>query len=301
MRRHPVGALTLAFALGAGVGGAGSEESSTASFGQLVTINPSDGLEYVSVPAGLFQMGCSPEDAYCEADEYPRRAVVISQGFSIGRTEVTVGAFKRFTESTGREMPREPEFMGAPLNPEWTDDQQPIVGVTWGDARAYCEWAGGRLPSEAEWEYAARAGEMGSRYGPLNDIGWSADNSGFKEVDSRELWLRDAGSDAGVYQQLLRAHGQGVRRVAQKRPNEWGLFDTLGNVYEWTQDWYRPDAYRTVAATDPIQKSSTPYRVTRGGSWGNVRDYLRLSARSFSAPDQGFAHIGFRCVLANLD
>jgi formylglycine-generating enzyme required for sulfatase activity len=134
----------------------------------LVRENPKDGLKYVWIPSGTFMMGCSPGDKGCFPGEKPSHRVTLSKGFWIGQTEATVGAYKRFAGATARKM-RHAEI----FDRGWANDSMPITKVNWNDAHDYCTWAGGRLPTEAEWEYAARGGSTEARYGSLDEVAWN--------------------------------------------------------------------------------------------------------------------------------
>ena len=229
-----------------------------------VRVNPQDGLNYVWISPGTYTMGCSPGDSECARNESPSHSVTISKGFWMGQTEVTVGAYKRFAQATGRTMPS---------GPGWAQDNLPMVYVIGDDARSYCTWAGGRLPTEAEWEYAARAGTQ-TRYYFGNDAALLGD-----------------------YAWYDRNSGDVAHPVGQKKPNAWGLFDMLGNVWEWCQDWY--GGYSSQAVTDPQGPSSGSSRTLRGGSWSNGAWSARVSYRGGSVgfgPGFGGNLVGFRCV-----
>jgi formylglycine-generating enzyme required for sulfatase activity len=204
----------------------------------LSKVNPKDGLTYVWIPPGKFMMGCSPGDASCDGDEKPAREVTFAKGFWMGQTLVTQAAYKRV-------MGKTPSFFHG-------SDQLPVEKVNWGDVKQYCEAVGMRIPSEAEWEYAARANNPAARYGELDAIAWYRDNS------------------------LGHSHD-----VAQKQPNAWQLYDMLGNLWEWTTDWIKPDS---------------DYKVLRGGSWTTSAPGIRVSIRSFDGPDVHRKFTGFRCV-----
>jgi formylglycine-generating enzyme required for sulfatase activity/energy-coupling factor transporter ATP-binding protein EcfA2 len=215
-------------------------------------VNPEDGLHYVFIPPGDFKMGCSPGDSDCFPDEKPTHDVKISKGFWLGQTDVTQAAWKRV-------MNIEPShFKG---------DQLPVEQVSWDDAVKYCETIGGRLPTEAEWEYAARAGSTSARYGELDAIAWYDKNSG------------------GT-----------THAVGSKQPNQFGLFDMLGNVYQWTADWYGETYYSPQAVTNPSGPASGQRRVVRGGSWFNNSQFARASNRFRNEPSYRNLIIGFRCV-----
>ncbi len=231
-------------------------------------LNPIDGLMYTWIPRGIFMMGCSPGDDDCPDDEKPLHQVTISKGFWIGQTEVTAGAFRRFAESTGTQMPDAPVF-----NHAWAKASMPIVNVSWDDAQAYCRWIGGRLPTEAEWEYAARGGSTDARYGDVDEIAWYESNSEYH-----------------------------THEVAQKRANGFGLFDMLGNAREWVNDWYDAKYYRNSPSQDPSGPASGQDRVLRGGCWvhgiWNISASLRLAGNP-TGKDYNYDYNnvnGFRCA-----
>jgi formylglycine-generating enzyme required for sulfatase activity len=235
-----------------------------------VRTNPIDGLEYAWIPPGSFMMGCSPGDNECSKDEKPARSVAIRNGFWIGRTEVTVAAYKRFAQATVRQMPPEPKNLDDALNPGWREEQKPIANVRYSDAQAFCTWAGGRLPAETEWEYAARAGDKSARYGPIDDVAWYSHNSGSRFEASRwdVLGLK--------HEAQVRKAGCRMHAVAQKRPNRFGLYDVLGNIEEWV----------SVGASHGL----------RGGNWSDKPAEVRVSHRETIASDDGNNGIGLRCV-----
>jgi serine/threonine-protein kinase len=253
--------------------------------------NPKDGLKYVWIPPGTFMMGCSSGDSECLDYEKPAHRVTISRGFWIGQTPVTVGAYKRFVQASGRSMPPEPDLSGRPLNPAWGNEAMPIVNVSWDEAQAYCGWAGGRLPSEAEWEHAARAGSSGARYGALDEVAWYADNSGRERLDSAAIWNREPLN----YDQRLKDNGNGFHEVRQKRPSRFGLYDMLGNAWQWVNDWYDDKYYQNSPAQDPPGPASGQTRVLRGGAWNGEPSEVRVSDRNWSVPAERFFNPGFRC------
>ena len=172
-----------------------------------------------------------------------------SKGFWLGRTEVTQEAWKRV-------MRTDPShFKGAAL---------PVQEITWNDAQKYCQSVDMRLPTEAEWVYAARAGKTESRYGALDDIAWHGGNSQGK-----------------------------THEVGGKQPNAWGLYDMLGNVFEWVGDGW-VNHYEPGAATDP-QVLSGAQRVLRGGSWDSYPRDARASYRIWGVPEGHGNYLGVRC------
>jgi formylglycine-generating enzyme required for sulfatase activity len=229
-----------------------SVPSSSSVVAGAVKVNSKDGLKYVWIPSGTFQMGCSAGDSECYNDEKPAHLVTVKKGFWLGQTPVTQVAYQRVIGSNPS------HFRG---------EQLPVETVTWNQAKAYCEAVEGRLPSEAEWEYAARAGSDAPRYGDLNAIAWYSRNSDGKTHD-----------------------------VDQKQANTWGLHDMLGNVWEWVEDWYDDKYYGRSPLENPTGPASGQYRVVRGGSWNYDSRFLRSSYRDRVVRDDRLGVIGFRCA-----
>ena len=255
------------------------------------TANPKDGLTYVWIPPARFLMGCSPGDAECFDEEKPAHEVTITRGFWMEQTLVTVGAYKRYSQETRKPMPPD-KLEGFTLNAAAGNDSLPIVGVTWDDAAGYCRWAGKRLPTEAEWELAARAGSTGARYGNLDEIAWYADNSGRRRIDSTAI----SSKDLKTYDLRLYNNGNGPKPVGLKRPNSFGLFDMLGNVFEWTADWYVDRYYGVSEKQDPAGPHGGTQRAIRGGSWPAGARFVRLSTRGRQPPGYRGKAVGFRCA-----
>jgi formylglycine-generating enzyme required for sulfatase activity len=213
-------------------------------------VSSKDGLTYVFIPPGQFVMGCSPGDAQCAPDEGRGQEISVTKGFWIGQTEVTQRAYEKVIGNNPS------SFKGA---------ERPVENVSWNDADRYCRAVGGRLPTEAEWEYAARSGREAVRYGEIDRIAWYSDNSGGE-----------------------------THEVARKAPNDWGLYDMLGNVWEWTADWYADKLPESEA--EPRGASSGEFRSVRGGAWGFDSSYVRASSRYKSDPRGRYNVLGVRCV-----
>ncbi len=229
-----------------------------------VPFTNSIGMTFRPIPAGTFQMGDIQGIGF--GDELPVHEVTISQDFYIGIHEVTQAQWEA--------------VMGS--NPSWfasCGGECPVEWVTWEEVQAFIdalntmeETTAYRLPTEAEWEYAARAGTTTSyAYGDdedrLGEYGWARDNSGLR-----------------------------TQPVGQKKPNLWGLYDIHGNVFEWVQDWYKGDYYLFSPSVDPPGPDVGAERVLRGGSWFYDAYHLRVANRGRAAPDSRANHIGFRLV-----
>ncbi len=219
--------------------------------GQKVT---NQGVTFVQICPGTFMMGSPKDEKGRYGDEDPLHEVTVSYKFWLAETETTNAQFRRFRQGhTG-------------------EDDLPAVNVTWNDAKAFCENQGWRLASEAEWEYAVRAGtttrwSFGDDEKQLGDYAWYSGNSN------------------------RRAHP-----VATRKPNSWGLFDMHGNVYEWVQDCWHDNYKGAPDDGSAWQTDKCQFRVLRGGAFGVQARFLRSAVRIRSGPGDKFGDFGFRCA-----
>jgi formylglycine-generating enzyme required for sulfatase activity len=241
--------------------------------------NPVDQLIYVWIPPGNFQMGCVPGDKKCKPDEQPRHQVTISKGFWISNSEVTRSAYDLFLKANPE---HKPPGKTQTSHGGYARDV-PISRVTWQDAQDYCKWAGGRLPTEAEWEYAARGGKADETY-PWGDTS-----------DSKQANF--IGAKGGVKK------GYDETTPVKSYPaNGWHLFDMAGNVREWVEDIYRADAYQSSTTSGGTSGGTSGSRehVVRGGGWYSSMEDLRSSARDYARKEEDNT-TGFRCALPVLE
>jgi eukaryotic-like serine/threonine-protein kinase len=298
------------------------QEVWAAQLGIPVEWTNSIGMKFVLIPPGEFAMGSTEQDVerlligiregkapQGHADGLPwelsQQSVRISQPFLMGACEVTIGGFRQFVADTGYVTEAERDGRGG-----WGDDPEegrvrkqeftwlyprvaqsddhPVVHVSWNDAFTFCSWLSRkegvsyRLPTEAEWEYACRAGtttwySCGDDFSQLVDYAWYGWNS-------RDDWF---GSDS---------NGES-HPVGRKKANPWGLYDMHGNVYEWCQDWF-VDSYPSGLITDPQGPAAGPLRVFRGGSWQNGAAFTRSAVRDRNHPEYCNNDLGFRVALA---
>jgi sulfatase modifying factor 1 len=273
-----------------------------------------DGAKMVLIPAGEFLMGTDPLEipelvklakqyspdvkASWFEDETPRHKVSVD-AFYMDAYEVTNAQYKKFVQATGYKEPEGYRLTPKTLksgfkpwaDPDYNKDNQPVVCVSWMDAKAYAEWAGKRLPTEAEWEYAARGGLAVKRYVWGDD--WSPPKGSGNFVDEtlkKALpdWKIIGGYDDGyIY----------TAPVGSYKPNGYGLYDMAGNVWEWCADWYDKKYYANSPKQNPKGPDSGSTYVLRGGSWCYDSTYdLRVASRDYHFPILGSYHVGFRCV-----
>ena len=257
------------------------------------------------------------------ADEAPVHRVRITHDFWLGQTQVTVGQFRRFVQASGyvpesirdgtggygynpgydpARTARGDAFEGRDPRYSWLSpgfaqtDEHPVVNVSWNDANAMARWMGAqagtrcRLPTEAEWEYAARAGTR-TRYPAGDDPAVLLASANTFDQSSAAHWPRwraqaGAGSDGYAF----------TAPVGRFAPNAFGLRDMIGNVWEWVADWYGEDYYAHSPVDDPQGPAEGAVRVRRGGSWHTWPLYARVAFRNWNSPQTRYVLVGFRLL-----
>jgi len=264
-------------------------------------VNPTDGAEMVWIPGGEFMMGSDPAEIDRlwqktgwapifkgdTTDEQPKHRVKV-EGFWMYNYEVTAGQYRKFCKATGHAEPSHPSWGKQP-------DDHPVVLVSWHDAQGYCQWAEARLPTEAEWEYAAKGGE--DRVFPWGNE-WDrkkANSASFhvgKDLVHFALWMSEFAIKKPWETKVMTTPG------GKFPANPYGLYDLAGNVWEWCEDWY--DRYPD--STEKSENFGEKYRVVRGGGWfAFLLNRLRCGNRGWFDPEDPGLGSGFRCVVSGED
>lgn len=248
-------------------------------------VSKKDGMRMVLIPAGEFQMGGNGGGG----DELPVHTVYLDD-YYMDVHPVTNAQYQTFLDANAtfwRRLWRKRILPRYSDDPELTKPDHPVVGVSWFAAKAYCRWSSKRLPTEAEWEKAARGGLVGKVYPWGNSI--SHDQANYFGTGGKDIWERTS-------------------PVCSFDPNDYGLYDMIGNVCEWCADYYDNWYYERSQKRNPRGPSSGSMRVLRGGCWGydepapgappSPPSYLRVSDRDLATPESRRAYYGFRCVKA---
>jgi formylglycine-generating enzyme required for sulfatase activity len=275
-------------------------------------VKNSIGMSLVRIAAGEFVMG-SPESEEGHSEVEPQHRVRITRPFYLGKYEVTIGQFRKFVEATGYVTTLErtkkegfgfdPQVPGIEIQTGFTwkhngfgeTDDHPVVNVDWDDASAFCKWLSKaedgmyRLPTEAEWEYACRAGTT-TRYstGEEEETLKSAANL----ADASFL----AKYPAATWSVEWNDGHPFTAPVGSFAANRWGLHDMHGNVWEWCQDWYAADYYRNSPVDDPQGPKTGEIHVLRGGAFTNRLRFVRSADRDAKRPGYRYNFTGFRVV-----
>jgi formylglycine-generating enzyme required for sulfatase activity len=238
-------------------------------------------IEMLLVPPGTFNMGCSASNTYgCFSDANPVHAVTLTNAFYIGRYEVTqalwtarMGSNPSFHQNASAEVPAEQV------------PNRPVEQVSWNTIQGFLSATGLRLPTEAEWEYAYRAGTTTAFHSMPGFPNGTNDDT---QVGNIAWWGAYSGGNSA----------EQPRPVGQKAANALGLHDMSGNVWEWVNDWFSSNYYASSPSTNPPGPATGSFRVLRGGSWSNVTADLRSSDRYYTTPGVAIGNGGFRVARA---
>lgn len=266
------------------------------------------GMEFIWIPEGCFAMGSPQGERGRSDDEGPVREVCVD-GFWMGAREVSRGEFARFAAATDYRTDAERQGFSWVYTGTWSSrpgihwgsagfdqtDAHPVVHVSWNDAGAMARWlmehhsGEFRLPTEAEWEYACRAGTETARFwGENEDSACEHSNGADRTAQDRfPAWVVSECEDGFIF----------TAPTGNFRPNGFGLFDMLGNVWEWVHDNYQEDAYKTLPSMNPLHLAPKAERVARGGSWNSKPDALRCANRDvLQTADRRSDDLGFRLI-----
>ena len=249
-----------------------------------------DGAPMVMIPAGPFPMGVPAGDRDGGRDEYPRHEVQLDS-YYLDKFEVTNARYLEFVKATGHRIPQNPTnptrnlWQGDAIPDSLTD--RPVVNVDWSDADAYCKWAGKRLPTEAEWEKAAR-GDQDARIYP-----WGNEMAGLSRANFGRTGLsgpvRDRPERLLLYPPII-----SVTKY-ENALSPYGLYQMVGNVAEWVADWYDKDYYKTGPERNPKGPEAGSHKVFRGGGWLDSTPTVRVAQRFGTDPKTSMNWLGFRC------
>jgi formylglycine-generating enzyme required for sulfatase activity len=242
--------------------------SGTTSSTQASQLPGRPAVEWVSIPAGTFTMGSPSYEIDRESDEGPQHSVSLS-GFQMSKHEVTFAQYDAFCDATGR---RKPSDNG------WGRGNRPVINIDWNDATAFAQWMGCRLPTEAEWEYACRAGTT----------------SPFNTGSCLSRRQANYNGDNPYSTCAKGTYFQKTMPVGSFAPNAWGLYDMHGNVYEWCSDWYGD--YSKFEHFNSNGPTKGTFKIIRSGFWGSDGKYSRSANRNSSSPSNRSNNIGFRLV-----
>jgi formylglycine-generating enzyme required for sulfatase activity len=302
------------------------QRETAVAIGQPVEVTNSIGVRLRLVPAGEFMMGSPIDEPGRAGDEGPPHRVRITKPFYIGANELTVAQFRAFVEATGhktdaekdskggwgytaddrRPFLRDPRFTWRSTGFEQTDDH-PAVNVSWNDAAAFARWLSQkesktyRLPTEAEWEYACRAGTNTRFYHGDDDAGLAGVGNISDQSATRKFaaWLKADEVDREKFGQPTHADDHiFTAPVGRYLPNAFGLYDMHGNVWEWCSDWDQKDYYRESPLDDPPGPAGGKARIRGGGSWLHSADFARSARRRRYAPEARNSPIGFRIAMS---